>query len=60
MGQLLKDTIDKTVTLGQSSWTVTLGHRGLDSFKNTVDETVMLEYNRWDNYIRTKYIGELL
>ena len=54
MGQLLKDTIDKTVTLGQSSWTVTLGHRRLDSYKNTVDETVMLEYNRWDNYVRTQ------
>ena len=54
MGQLLKDTIDKTVTLGQSSWTVTLGHCRLDSYKNTADETVMLEYIRWDNYVTTQ------
>ena len=54
MGQLLKETIDKTVTLGQSIWTVTLGHHRLDSYKNTVDETVMLEYISWDNYVRTQ------
>ena len=54
MGQLLKDTIDKTVSLGHSSWTVTLGLRRLDSEKNKVDETVMLEYSRWDNYVMTQ------
>ena len=50
MGELLKDTIDKTVTLGQSSQTVAF---------NTVDKTVMLEYSRWDSYIRTQQIEEL-